>query len=101
MPDSIQAQLARLPSSTLAQALYDLSVRDDRAARMVERLLLPADQMAGVILSRIDDMARSTRFISWREGHAFSDELGEIIEDIQTIRARAGGVGPVRVPPEF
>lgn len=83
MTDSIQAQLAKLPSSTLAQALYNLSVRDDRATRMVERLLLPADQMAEVIRGRIDDMARSTHFISWREANAFSDELGEIIEDIQ------------------
>lgn len=84
MSDDRQKKLAGLDPEILAEALLKLADYDDKAERVVERLVSEPDEMIKKFKSRINGLKRRKKFIHWRESKQLAGELADLLDDLET-----------------
>lgn len=76
-------KLEALGVETLAKALLDLSLHDERADELMERLMSTPDEIIKSFKAKLSGLKRSRRFIPWGESAGFAKELIFMLEDLQ------------------
>lgn len=78
-------KLVELGPDVLANALIKLADHDDKANRLVERLIGDPEDLNKKFKRRVSGLKRRKSFIHWKESRRFAAELDDLLEDLEEI----------------
>jgi hypothetical protein len=81
--DKKLSKLMSLSKEELAQALNDLSYKNQNAHSAIERLTSDKNKNAERFIATLDAYKKDRRFIDWRHSNEFSNELDDLLSDLE------------------
>ena len=84
MNEDRREKLIGLEPEVLADALLKLADYDDKAERLVERLISDPEHTIRNFRSRINGLKRRKRFIHRRESRQFAEELADLLDGLES-----------------
>lgn len=86
MGKDTRSRLIAVGAEALADALMELASRNDRAAEMVQRLLVSPGEAIGFYRDRLESVASLSEkggFIGWRRSGEYADDLFDLLLDLE------------------
>jgi hypothetical protein len=84
MNDERKQKLMELGVEVLADSLLNLAVHSDDMEDLIEGLIATPKENVLRFKKKLSGLKRRTRFIGWRESHAFSNELTMMLQLVQS-----------------
>lgn len=84
MTNDRKQKLVDLGAEVLADALLDMAVESIEADDVVDRLVSSPQENVQRFRKKLSGLKRRTRYIGWRESHAFARELGMMLQLLQS-----------------